>query len=477
LSRRDVLDDVLGARQLEAAVAVVVSMYWEAGERLEGLRINPRALDSLADRIKPLIPPDNSPDPESFVFQLADVVMTVYLAGLRTDGYLPNQFEFPSRVGRGIPTVFAVGCAALLANSCRHTMPLSKISYNEIHAALLNQDKGQLVRIFQHLLGISQRLNVRRQVIGPVPRAFIATPLTHLDEESHRVVLQLASEVRRILTRLGMAVISPDPSLTPATVSDGLPNELAKAERFLITGSDLMVAVGAEHESWGLSRSVTWAEGCCSVVIVTSTTPSFFSRVLNSTPHRTYRQDAEEDPKALLQGLEKLLERVYPIIESHAKDRLDMCDRVRPLLIKGRKQLLNLDYGAFKRSLLTPERAGELLDHPVMLNHVSLAEMRELRRLIGPIADALNDATLGRRMTRADPFMRARAGRELSAQSNSNLLSVARAEGWSYARIVRLIEEYLSPTLPTDLVYHNDVVSGSDWRRLNERVFGSGDMV
>jgi hypothetical protein len=459
-------------------LSVVLALCEEAGEPLEGLRVNPLALESLAKGIDGLIRWNNSTDPESFVFLLADVALTVYLAGVGVNGYLRNHAELPSGLVQWIRTEFAIACVARLARSRRHVIPIKQISPEEMQAALRNEDKGQLVRIFQHALGIRQRINRRGQIVRrPVPRAFIATPLTHLDDASHRVVLRLASDVCRILTKLGVAVVMPDPSLTPSTVSDRLPGELAGEERLLITGSDLLVAVGAEYDSWGVSRSVSWAEGCCSVVIVASTTPSFLSRVLNSTPHRVYRLDAEEDPRRLLQGLKRHLQRVFPIVESHARDRLDMSRRVSSVLTEARKRLHSLDSGVFKRSLLTLARAGELLDQPVLLNHASLAEMRELRRLLGAIGDALIDAALCRRMNTADPFMAVRAGRRLSPESYSNLLSVAGVEEWSDARVVRLIEEYLNPTLPAHLRYRDDPVSGAEWRRLHERVFGSGDMV
>jgi hypothetical protein len=471
LSSRHVLD----ARQLRDALSGVRALYEEAGESLEGLEDNPQALESLAREIDALISSDST-DPESFVFLMADVAAAAYLAGEGVSGYLLLSPEFPAELARGIRTEFAISCVALLARSRRHVIPVRQFSHDEMLTALRFDDKRQLVRLLQHALGIRLRTNRRGQVIRrPVPRAFIATPLTHLDDESHRVVMQLATGACKILTSLGIAVIKPDPNLTPSTASDRLASALARDERLLITGSDLLVAIGAEHDSWGVSRSVSWAEGCCSVVIVASTTPSFLSRVLDSTPHRVRRLDAEENPRRLLESLEEHLRRAYPLVERHARDRLDTCKRVRPVLIEGRKRLHNLDRRRFGRSLLTSARAGELLDHPVLLNHASLGEARELRRLLGATGDALIDAALDRTTDKTGPFPRVGTG--LSADSYSNLLSVASTDEWSYTRVVRLVEEYLSPTMPVPVRYRDNTVSGAEWRRLNERIFGSGDVV
>jgi hypothetical protein len=478
LSRRHVPDAEQLRQALSGAFALCEEAGRKAGEPLDRLLVDHCALERLARAIDELIRWNNSTDPESFVFLLADVAVAVYLDGVAQQGYWPTHAAFSVDYVEQVRTEFAIACVALLAHSRRHVIPLRQISLNETKNALKNEDKGQLVRIFQHALGIRQHINGRGQVVRkPVPRALIAIPHTKLNGFSYRLVQELASDASRTLTSSGIAVIKPDPSLTPSAASDRLPDELAREERLLITGSDLLVAVGAEHDSWGVSRSVSWAEACGSVVILTSTKPCFLSRVLSSSPHRVCWLDEEEKPGRLLQDLEDYVKNVYPIIEGHARDRLETSRRVSPVVTEARERLRSLDDRVFERSLLTLERTMELLEHPVLFNQASQAEMREFRRLLGSTGDTMIDATLGRRMRKAGSFMPVPAGRGLSAESYSNLLSVANAEEWSDARVVRLVEEYLSPALPAHLRYRDDPVSGAEWRRLNGRVFGSGDKV
>lgn len=176
-------------------------------------------------------------------------------------------------------------------------------------------------------------------------------------------------------------------------------------------GADLVVAIGAEHGSWGVARSATWAEGCCSIVAVASATTSsiFVSRAPETTFRRTYRQDATDNHEVLIRNLENILVGVYPLIEGHAQDRIDVSQRIHQALLETCKRLPDLGDAGFEQSLLTRERAIELMDHPVMINHASLAEIRALRRLLGPPGepfDAMIDLMLGRKVQ--DPIFRLR---------------------------------------------------------------------
>jgi hypothetical protein len=70
-----------------------------------------------------------------------------------------------------------------------------------------------------------------------------------------------------------------------------------------------------------------------------------------------------------------------------------------------------------------------------------------------------------RRFAEATPIPQPR---QLSAESFSNLRSVADEEKWEPCYILRLIEEHLTPELFSGLAYHSRTVSGDDWRRLYE---------
>ena len=60
--------------------------------------------------------------------------------------------------------------------------------------------------------------------------------------------------------------------------------------------------------------------------------------------------------------------------------------------------------------------------------------------------------------------------RQLSAESYWNLRTVAEMENWDDAEIVGIIEEYLYPSLDSELSYNSSTFSGTDWRHLRSRI-------
>jgi hypothetical protein len=133
---------------------------------------------------------------------------------------------------------------------------------------------------------------------------------------------------------------------------------------------------------------------------------------------------------------------------------------------ESRRRLLQLHSSAFDASTLTRERASELMAHPAMINNATVAELRALRRLIGPVFDAVIDANI----ERPRPQSATTAGLQITPRSYANLRSVAQVKGWSDATVLRLIEARLNPALSPLHVYHSSTVSGDDWIRLHRRL-------
>jgi len=67
------------------------------------------------------------------------------------------------------------------------------------------------------------------------------------------------------------------------------------------------------------------------------------------------------------------------------------------------------------------------------------------------------------------------AGRQLSAESWWNLHAVAQVKGWSLAEIEALIDAYMNPLSDPGPVYYSSTVSGPQWQRLHDWIYGRGE--
>ena len=432
-----------------------------------------RGLPTLAEVLKDLLSANKSIAPDSVAELLAEVAFTISRTMLQPDDPKSQRQKIPA-VAYEIVTDFVTACVAYLSRSRRHYVPISSIPRSELAKALSTHDKSLLVRVFRATLGLAQYADrPGQQGLPPIPRAFIASPLTNIDNAAHEAVLDQARSVRKLLNRYGIAVTAPSPHLTPANTTDESAYDLYSLERLLISSSDLVVAVGAEHDSWGISRTVTWAEASGSITIVLSER-RILSRILDGTSHHTYRPEMEEDSDSQIGSLENLLKEMLPLIRRHAQDRMAICGRLLQPVAEARRRLERLDEEAFEQSFLTRKRALELLNHAVMVDHASYAEGRALRRLLGdrldPVLRALEGATTYLSGERRSP----QSANGLSAQSFANLQSMAQVEGWTDAEVLRLITEHLRVRARAGYAYRNSMVSGSDWRQLYRRIFGSG---
>jgi hypothetical protein len=438
--------------------------------------IDPRDFETLAAKLATETASNLSTDPEFFVELLANVALATSRIGLNiVKGASSDQRV--RAVARNILTDFAINSVIIVARSLRHYIPRSQLSSAELSPVLQEQDRPLLINLLRRSLGLGPLGQVSEESSWqPVARAFVATPLTHLDDTSHDSVMSLAADIRRLLNRVGMVAICPDRNLRPSTTTANQPDELSRAEQLLIAGSDLLVAVGVEYESWGVSRSVSWAEAECTIAVLTSMSPSFVSRVLNNTPNRVYRVDHEEDKRRLVERLEGLIRRIIPLVEEHAQDRISICTRTYGLLAEALKRLDGLDRAVYEASGLTHERVTQMLYHPVMMNSASFAEGRVLRNLLGEHMDPLLDMLLGRQTYGNQAEQTSRLDRRLSLKSFANLESVAQIDGWTDAEIRQLISFHLDPAIPHKHLHYSTTVSGSEWRAIYRRLFGTSKL-
>jgi len=439
--------------------------------------IDPREFETLAAKLATETASNLSTDPEFFVELLADVALATSRIGLNI-GKGASSNQRVRTVARNILTDFAINSVISVARSLRHYIPRSQLSSAELSPVLQKQDRPLLINLLRRSLGLGPLGQISEESSWqPVARAFVATPLTHLDDTSHDSVMSLAADIRRLLNRIGMVAICPDGNLKPSTTTANQPDELSRAEQLLIAGSDLLVAVGVEYESWGVSRSVSWAEAECTIAVLTSMSPSFVSRVLNNTPNRVYRVDQEEDQRRLVKRLEGLIRRVMPLVEHHAQDRISVCVQTYELLAEAHKRLDGLDRAVYEASGLTQERATQMLYHPVMMNSASFAEGRALRNLLGEQMDPLLDMLLGRQTDGNQAGQPPRLDRGLSLKSFANLESVAQIDDWTDAEIRQLIAFHLDPAIPRQHLHYSTTVSGREWRAIYRRLFGTSNLL
>jgi hypothetical protein len=447
-----------------------VIYYTSANRQIE--IFDSRSLPVLSETLQDLLSANRSVDPESIAEVSADVALTI--SDMLQSSSPRSQITEIQAAAYGVVTDFVIACVACLARYRRHYVPISSIPHAQLAEALSAHNRSSLVRIFRSSLGLAPYADQSGdQRLTPIPRAFIASPLTNLNDAAHQVVLDDARSVRRLLNSLGMTVITPSPDLTPSKTTDEMADALYSLERLLITGSDLVVAVGAEHDSWGISRTVTWAEASGSITIVISER-RILSRILDGTSHHTYRPDIEKEPEGQISSLRNLINEMLPLIYSHAGDRVAICSRLRQPVAEGRRRLERLDEKAFERSFLARKRALELLKHPIMIDHASHIEGRALRQLLGSRLDPMLSVLGGAPTYPPGGRVSQPSTNGLSPQSFANLQSAAQVEGWTDAEVLRLISEYLTTRPRAGYAYRNSMVSGSDWKQLYGRIFGPG---
>jgi hypothetical protein len=430
-----------------------------------------RSLPTVAGVLKDRSSANTSVDPEAIADLSADAALTISRTMLRHDAP-----RFPDKdiqaVVYDVLRDFVVVCVSCLSRYRRHYVPISCLVDTQIGEALSAQDRSLLVKIFRASLGLGSypdRPGYPR--LTAVPRAFIASPLTNLDEKDHQVVLGKARSVRRLLNGLGITVVAPSPDLTPSRTTDESADDLYGLERLLISASDLVVAVGAEHDSWGISRTVAWAEasGCITIIL---SERRILSRVLDGTSHHTYRPEIETEPESQAASLMSLINEMLPLIRRHARDRIDVCARLRKPVAEARRRLERLEEKAFEESFLTRKRALELLSDPVMLYHASHIEGSMLQQLLGDRLDPVLRA-LGRATNAPGERAGAQGMNGLSPQSFANLRSVTQAEGWTDTEVLKLISESLRTPAGVGYAFRNRPVSGGDWKQLHRRIYGS----
>jgi hypothetical protein len=353
-----------------------------------------RSLSMLTDNLNNLFSASTPIDPDTLAEVLSSVALTIS-DGMLKDNESAFQYRSLPAVAYEVLADFAMTCIAFAARSCRHYIPIARIPRNDLAQALRRRNQPLLVRAIRTSLGLAQYpRSSGHERLKPIPRAFIAAPLTNMNDASHQVVSDQAVEIRKLLNSLGMVVVAPSPHLTPSKRTDEPAYELYRLERLLISGCDLVIAVGAEHDSWGMSRTISWAEasGCITIVL---SGKRFLSRVLDDTSHRTYRLSIEEDPERQISNVRSHLNEILLLIDKHTRDRIAILGRLYQPIAEARRHLAALDKEAYEDSLLSEQRARELLDNPVMIDNcqhpdpAALHDQREIR----PSASSAPNAT------------------------------------------------------------------------------------
>ncbi|GAB3652907.1 hypothetical protein GCM10027596_02620 [Nocardioides korecus] len=133
---------------------------------------------------------------------------------------------------------------------------------------------------------------LERIVIRAAPRPVLAllTPISQLDGDGpQQRLLAVADRLDDSPVANAYRIVVPGRDLHPDDEIVGDRHERALDERRLVVGATVVVVVAAEHDSWGASKCVAWAESVNIPTLVYTTRPEDLSRVLsNDVPTTRY---------------------------------------------------------------------------------------------------------------------------------------------------------------------------------------------
>lgn len=185
-----------------------------------------------------------------------------------------------SRICLGTSFVFAKLVAAHLS----HQLTLTPVARQQLTAAMAGGRRTSLRAVVRRFL-------TDEPAEPPdLPQALVLAPLTNVPAAHHPRLMDDAAAAMTELGRLAYVVSGPDSRLSPATSFDSDPLTRHEEERADVLRADLVVVVGAEHDSWGASRCVAWAEANATPVLLLSRANTPLTRVLSGSPHRTSQQ-------------------------------------------------------------------------------------------------------------------------------------------------------------------------------------------
>lgn len=453
---------------------------WRTGEGVTSfeLRLAEGAMDDLGhaiDRLLSEIPPSHGTDEVAGL--LVAVSTAVRSLPLRCD---TGNREAANAVARKVLTEMAALCATTVARMLRHAVLIDEPALAALGEVLASGDGRRLELFFRALLGLPGAGFPGHWAGAAVrPRAFLAPPLSRLTMPQWEAVMARSMRLSSELTRQGYVVIIPDRRLSPDTCADLLDNlldEMADAERYYIATADLLVAVDAEPDSWGVSRSVAWAEATGAPVIVACSDYLWSCRVLQASAYRTRNVEKLGDEESLVATVAMAARAQREVVEHRQADRCRQQTAVERLLQHARSRLDRLDPAAFNSALMTPARAKEILRCAALADTVSQPERRALRRLlsdvgVGGLLDALDDRAASR--TSPSPPLGSQLKRSIDLTSWENLQSAASVRGWDNATCHRLMQAFLDPVVPAAHAHSGRAVDGEDWLALYDRLFGT----
>jgi hypothetical protein len=303
-------------------------------------------------------------------------------------------------------------------------------------------------------------------------RAFIATPLTHVTQAQHDTLMPMARAAAQLLTRWGFRSLLPGESLSPeASDSDDDVAARFAREQKAILGSDLLVVVGCDTDSWGLSKTATWAESSTVPVLMLGSGVQPWCRVLSAGPHR-FRHDVVNTPADLDAAIQEAMSQLLVHAVRHAHERTTLTRALTPLLKRARAQAKRTTHpGASQEAALTHARAQHVLSDPALFMGASVLELRAVSAFI-------DRATLDEMLRVSIAYGAETRGRwtDVAAQrqlgsTQFHALSAARLErGWSPEQVYALLQHYFTVDTPHGRAAQTRFGSVTDWLRLAERL-------
>lgn len=274
-------------------------------------------------------------------------------------------------------------------------------------------------------------------------RAFIATPLTKITQGEHDRLMPIARAVGQYLrATFGFRTEIPGAFLSPDVDSADDVTERYEREHQLISGADLVVVIGCENDSWGLSKTVAWAEMSLAPVLMLGRDTQPWCRVLSAGPYEVRHRvidSVEELQVALSETVPQLLE--YANI--HARERVAVNAALELPL---RRALREVERTIGDAPVAIPhDRLVAMLSHPTSFTTSSLSELRAAEAVLGhsTLSELIQLATSYGAQSRSNVTHLA-TQRTLGSLQFESLRSAALTERWTAEHVLSLLSDYFT---------------------------------
>lgn len=384
----------------------------------------------------------------------------------------------------------ALFCALAMAKAADHVLDV-RAAAREMPAALARTDAPvtlpAAVRAWlrrkgggaEHPEGVGDEGPTPRLTLMPSPtaeraelRAFIATPLTHVTQAQHDSLMPMARAAAQILQRWGFRSLLPGESLSPEASDrdDDVAARFAREQKAIL-GSDLLVIVGCDTDSWGLSKTATWAESSAVPVVMLGSDVQPWCRVLSAGPHR-FRHHVVNTHADMDAGINEAMSQLLVHAVRHAHERTTLARALNPLLKRARAQMRRTAaVVAPEEAGLTHARAQHVLSDPGLFMGATLIELRAVSAFI-------DKATLDEMLRVSVAYAAETRGRwaDLAGQrqlgsTQFHALNAARLDrNWSPEQVYALLQHYFTVDTPRGRAAQTRFGSVSDWLGLADRL-------